>query len=40
MNETHTAQQLLSQAGIETEEVFSGMLRDCPVCGSDQQLAA
>lgn len=40
MNEIHTIQQMLSQVGIDAEEVFTGTLRDCPVCGSDQQLAA
>jgi hypothetical protein len=40
MNETHSIQQLLSETGIQFEELFTGEDDDCPVCKCSRQLAA
>ena len=40
MNETHVVQQLLSEIGIQFEELFTGEGDACPVCRCSQQLAA
>lgn len=40
MNEIHTIMQMLTQAGIEADEIFAGDYENCPVCRCAQQLAA
>ncbi|HSR44579.1 MAG TPA: hypothetical protein VLT15_05020 [Acidimicrobiia bacterium] len=40
MNEIQAIQRMLSEVGIEAEEVFTGESRACPVCRCERPLAA